>query len=115
MHQLQRHATLLFAAACEVMHTAQAEHLRTVLCSGDMTDLFALVQHCGSLIAQIPVGVYLHLQAAIAEDALGDHRHHVHTLGLGGDDEGCRFVIRVSGGCANTGDKHATLCAVHGG
>ena len=115
MHQLQRHATLLFAAACEVMHTAQAEHLRAVLSSGDMAHLFTLVHDRCTLIAQIPVGVNLHLQAAIAEDAFCHHRHHVHTLGLGGDDEGCRFVIRVSGGCANASDKHAALCAVHRG
>ena len=115
MHQLQRHATLLFAAACEVMHTAQAEHLRAVLGGGDMANLFALVKHRCTLIAQIPVGVDLHLQAAVTEDTFGDHGDHVHALGLGSDDEGCGFVIGVSGGCANAGDKHAALCAVHRG
>ena len=115
MHQLQRHAPLFFTPTCEVVHTAQAEHLRAVLGGGDMANLFALVKHRCALIAQIPVGVDLHLQAAVTEDTFGDHGDHVHALGLGSDDEGCGFVIGVSGGSANAGDKHAALCAIDSG
>ena len=80
-----------------------------------MAHFFALVKHGSTLIAQIPVGVNLHLQAAIAEDAFGDHRDHVHALGFGRDDKRCRFVIGVGGGGTNAGDKYTALGAVDGG
>ena len=115
MHQFQRHAALFFTAACQVMHTAQAEHLRAVFCGGDMAHLFALVEHRSALVAQIPVGVDLHLQTAIAKNTLGHHGHHVHALGLGSDDERRRFVIGVGGGRANAGDKNTSFCTPQGG
>jgi hypothetical protein len=51
------------------------------------------------------VGVDLHLQAAVAEDAFGHDRDHVHALGLRADDEGRRLVVRVGGRCADAGDE----------
>ena len=80
VHQLQGHAALFFIAARQVMHTAQAEHLRAVFRRGHMADFFTVVQHCSAFIAQIAVGVNLHFEAAIAEDAFGHHGHHVHAL-----------------------------------
>ena len=107
VHQFQGHAPLFFAAACQVMHAAQAQHLRAVFSRGDVANFFALVKHRSAFIADVTVGVYLHLEAAITEDALGDHGHHVHTARLRRDDEGRGFVIWVSGGCAYAGDEHA--------
>ena len=112
MHDLQCHAALRFAAAGEVVHAAQAEHLRAVFSRGDMANFFALKQNSGALIAQITVGVNLHFQTAIAEDAFGHHGHHVHAARLGSDDERCGFVIRVSGGCAYAGDEDAAFFRV---
>ena len=115
VHEFQGHAALFFTPTGEVVHTTQAEHLRAVFGGGHMAHLFALVKHRSPLIAQIPVGVDLHLQTAIAKDALGHHSHHVHALGLGSDDERRRFVIGVGGGRANAGDKNTPLCTPQGG
>ena len=112
MHQLQGHAALFFIAARQVMHTAQAEHLRAVFRRGHMADFFTVVQHRSAFITQIAVGINLHFEAAIAEDAFGHHGHHVHALRARGHDKRCRLVIGVSGGCAYAGDKHAALLAI---
>ena len=105
---------MFFAAACEVMHAAQTQHLRAIFSRGDMAHHFAIEQNSGAFFAQMAVGVDLHLQAAIAEDAFGDHGHHVHTSRLGSHDEGGGFVIGVGGGRANAGDEDAALLAVEG-
>ena len=70
-----------------------------------MADHLAMAAHIGLFGAQVAVGVQLHLEAAVAEDAFGDDGHHVHAVGLRGDDEGRGFVIRVGGGGADTGDE----------
>ena len=51
------------------------------------------------------VGVDLHLDAAVAEDPLGDHRDHVHALHGRRDDEGRRFVIGIGGAGADRRDE----------
>ena len=52
------------------------------------------------------VGVDLHLDAAIAEDALGHDRDHVHPLDLARDDEGRWLVVGIGGAGPDGGDEH---------
>jgi hypothetical protein len=63
--------------------------------------------HGGLLGAEIAVGVDLHLQAAIAEDALGHDGDHVHAVDFRGDDEGRGLVIGIGGARPDAGDERA--------
>ena len=45
----------------------------------------------------MPIGVDLHLHAAIGIDAFGDHGDHIDAVDLAGDDEGRRLVIGIGG------------------
>ena len=105
LHQLGRHAAFLLAAAGEVVHAAEREHLRAVFGGGDMADHLAAVAHVGLLGAEEAVGVDLHLEAAVAEDAFGDHGHHVDALRLRPHDEGRGLVVGVGGGRAHAGHE----------
>jgi hypothetical protein len=105
LHQLGRHAAFLLAAAGEVVHAAQRQHLRAVFGGGDVAHDLAAVAHVGLLGAEEAVGVDLHLEAAVAEDALGNDRDHVHALRLGGHDERGGLVVGVRGGRAHAGDE----------
>jgi hypothetical protein len=51
------------------------------------------------------VGVYLHLDAAIGEDALGHHSHQVDSLDLLAHDEGRRLVVGIGRARADRGDE----------
>ena len=53
------------------------------------------------------VGVDLHLDAAIGEDALGDDGHQIDALDLLADDEGRRLVVGIGGAGADGGDEAA--------
>ena len=70
-----------------------------------MAHHLAFHAHVGLLGTQVAVGVDLDLEAAVTEDALGDHGHHVHALHFGRHDEGRGFVIGIGGGRAHAGDK----------
>ena len=105
LHRLDRDAALTFAAAGQVVHAAQAQHLRAIFRGADVTDDFALTAHAGLLRAEPAVSVDLQFEAAIAEDALGDDGDHVHAVGLRRDDEGRRFVIGIGGRGAYRGDE----------
>ena len=61
----------LLGAAGQVAHAADGQHLRAVLGGRDVADLLALHAHRRRLGAEVAVGVDLHLDAAVAEDALG--------------------------------------------
>ena len=63
-----------------MVHAAERQHLRAVLGRGDVADHLALAAHVGLLGAEVAVGVDLHLEAAVAEDALGDDGDHVDAL-----------------------------------
>ncbi|MNV57572.1 hypothetical protein D3C71_1499110 [compost metagenome] len=63
-----------------------------------MAHHLALATHIGLLGTEESVRVNFHLEAAIAEDALGDHRHHVHAIYLGAHNERCGLVVGVRGG-----------------
>ena len=106
MHEFQRHATLFFAAAGEVMNPTQAQHLRAVFGGGDMAHFLTPEKHRRPLGSQKPIGVNLHLEAAITEDALGHHGHHVDIARARRDDERRGFVIGVSGGSPDARHKH---------
>jgi hypothetical protein len=60
----------------------------------------------GLLRTQKAIGVDLHLETAVAENAFGDHGHHVHPVDLRRHDEGCRFVVGIGGRRADARDKH---------
>ena len=104
-HHLAGDVAFLLAAAGEMTHPAQRQHLRAVFRSRHMADLLAIAQHRGPLRADIAVGVDLHLQPAIAEDALGDDGHHVDAVMPAGHDEGRRFVVRIGGTRADAGQE----------
>ena len=70
-----------------------------------MAHHLALAAHVGLLGAEEAVGVDLHLEAAVAEDTLGDHGHHVNALRLGAHDEGCRLVVRIGRGRSHARHK----------
>ena len=55
------------------MYTAERQHLRAVLACRHMPDGLALRTYGRGLRPEMPIGVDLHLDAAIGEDAL---RHH---------------------------------------
>ena len=63
--------------------------------------------HRGALRAEVPVGVDLHLHAAVGEDPLRHHGDGVHAFVLGGDDEGRGLVVRIGGAGADAGDEGA--------
>ena len=102
-------AALLLGAAGEMMHAAERQHLRAVFAGRDMADRLALRADRRRLRAEIAVGVDLHLDAAIAEDAFGHHGDHVDAVDLGGDDERRRLVIRIGRAGADRGDEDDRL------
>ena len=65
-----------------MMHAAERQHLRAVFAGRHMADRLALGAHRRLLGAEMAVGVDLHLDAAIAEDALGDDGDHVDAVDL---------------------------------
>ena len=97
---------LPLAAAGEVAHAAEAEHLAAVFAGGDMPDRLAVRADRRGFGAEVAIGVDLHLQAAIGEHALGDDGDHVHAVDLAADDERRRLVVRVGGPGADRGDHH---------
>ncbi len=78
-----------------MMYATERQHLRAIFARGDVPDRLALHSDRRGLRAKIAVGVDLHLDAAIAEDALGHDRDHVDAIDLRGDDKGRRLVIRI--------------------
>ncbi len=76
---------------------------------GDVANRLALAAHRRLLRAEPAVGVDLHLEAAVAEDALGHDRDHVDALVLRGDDEGRRLVVRIGRARADAGDEHGCV------
>ena len=61
--------------------------------------------HRRRLRAEMAVGVDLHLDAAVAEDAFGDDGDQVDALDLLADDEGRRLVVGIGGAGADAGDE----------
>ncbi len=90
-----------------MVDTAERQHLRAVLARHDVADGFALDADDGALLADVAVGVDLHLHAAVAEDALGHDRHHVLVADLLADDERGGLVVRIRGAGADGGDELA--------
>src|SRR4051794_37265895 len=78
-HELARDAALFLAAAGEMVHAAEREHLRAVFSGGDVPHRFAATAHGRLLGTEPAVGVDLHFEAAVAEDAFGHDRDHVHA------------------------------------
>ena len=89
-----------------MMHAAERQHLRAIFAGRDMADRLALRAHRRGLRAEMAVGVDLHLDAAIAEDAFGHDRDHVDAVDLRRHDEGRGLVIGIGGAGADRGDEH---------
>ena len=102
-------AAFLLGAAGQMMHAAERQHLRAVFARRDVADRLALRADGRRLRAEIAVGVDLHLDAAIAENALGHDRDHVDAVDLRRHDEGRRLVIGIGGAGADRGDEHVGL------
>ena len=102
-------AALLLGTAGQMMHAAERQHLRAVFTGRHMADRLALRTHRRRLGAEIAVGVDLHLNAAIAENALGHDRDHVDAVNFRGHDEGRRLVVGIGGAGADRGDEHVRL------
>ena len=107
-HRVAGGVAFLLRPAGQVVHAAKGEHLGAVLRRGHVPDGFAIDAHGRLLGSQPAVGVDLQLEPAVAEDALGHDRHHVHAFGLGRDDEGRGLVVRVSRSRADAG--HESVC-----
>ena len=88
-------AALGLRAAGQVMHAAERQHLRAVFAGRDVADRLARGAHRRRLGAEMAVGVDLHLDAAIGEDALGDDGDEIDALDLLADDEGRRLVVGI--------------------
>ena len=99
-------AAFLLGAAGQMMHAAERQHLRAVFAGRDVTDRLALRADGRGLGAEITVGVDLHLDAAIAENAFGHHGDHVDAVDLRRHDEGRRLVVGIGGAGADRGDEH---------
>src|SRR5262249_29513263 len=102
-------AAFLLRATGQMMHAAEREHLRAIFARGHVADGLALRAHGRGFGTEIAVGVDLHLDAAIAEDAFGHDRHHVDAIDLGGDDERRRLVVGIGGARADRGDENVRL------
>src|SRR5439155_20849 len=100
-------AAFLLRAAGQMVHAAERQHLRAIFAGGDVADRLALRAHGRGFWAEIAIGVDLHLDAAIAEDAVGDDRDHVDAVDLGSDDERRRLVIGIGRAGADRGDENA--------
>jgi hypothetical protein len=87
------------------MHAAKRQHLRAVFARRDMADRLALRSHDRRLGSDVTVGVDLHLDAAIREDALGDDGDQIDAFDLLADDEGRRLVVGIGGAGAYGGDE----------
>ena len=104
-HRLAGDVALLLAAAGEMADAADRQHLRAVLGRRDVADRLALGAHCRRFRAEVAVGIDLQLDAAVAEDALGDDGDHVDAVVGAGGDERRRLVIGVGGAGADAGDE----------
>ena len=72
-----------------------------------MPDLLTLDPHRRRFGAEMAVGVDLHFDAAIAEDALGHDRDGVDVLVLGRDDEGRGLVVGIGRAGTDAGEESA--------
>src|SRR6202142_4800082 len=98
-------AAFLLAAVGKVIDAAEREHLRTIFAGRHMADWLALGAYNCAFRTEMAIGVDFELHAAIAVDALGDHRHHVDPIDLGGNDEGGGLIVGVGGAGADSGDE----------
>src|SRR5690606_18625079 len=101
-------APLCLGATRKMMHATQRQHLRAVFAGSDMADCLALGADNRRFIANMPVGVDLHLDAAIGEDAFRHHGHEIDALDLLRNNEGRWLVVRVGGAGTDGGNEPAT-------
>ena len=90
-----------------MLDPAQRQHLGPVFRGHHMPDRLSVNAHHGALVADVAVGVDLHLDPAIRKNALGHDRDHIHALDLLADDEGRGFVIWIGGPRPHGGDEIA--------
>ena len=70
-----------------------------------MTDGLVPSTDCSPFGANVTVGVDLHLDAAVGEDALGDDGDEIDAFDLLADDERGRLVVGIGGARADRGDE----------
>src|SRR4051794_8310890 len=76
-------ATFLLRTSGEMMNAAQRQHLRAIFARGHMADRFAVDPNRCGFRTEVAIGVDLHLDAAVAEDAFRDHGDHIDAVDLG--------------------------------
>ncbi len=74
-----------------------------------MADRLAVDARDRPLGAEVTVGVDLHLDAAVGEDALRHHGDHVDAVDLATHDEGRGLVVRIGGAGPDGGDEGGGL------
>src|ERR1700689_2112995 len=92
-------------------HSAERQHLRSIFAGRYVAHGFSLGAHRAALRSQMPVGIDLHLNAAITENSLGYDRDHVDAVHLRRNDERCGLVIRIRRARANRGHKRFSVAA----
>ena len=102
-------APLLLRAAGEMMNAAQRQHLRAIFAGRHVTDRLALRANRRRFGAEIAVGVDLHLDAAITEDALGHDGDHIDAVDFRRHDERRGLVVGIGGAGADRGHEDVRL------
>ena len=95
----------LAAAAGQVTHAAERQHLRSVFVGGDVADGLTLRAHGAAFGAEMPVGIDFQLDAAVAENSLGHDRDHIHASDFGRNDERSGLVVGIGRAGTNRGDE----------
>jgi len=102
-------AAFLLGAAGQMMHAAERQHLRAIFAGRDVADRLALGAHCRGLGAEMAIGIDLHLDAAIRENAF------VTTVTMSTPSiceetmKGAGLVIGIGGAGADCGHEHVGL------
>ena len=99
-------AAFFLRPAGQMMNAAERQHLRAVFAGRHMPHRLALHPNGCGFRPEKAVGIDLHLDAAIAEDAFSDDRDHIDAIDLRGHDERRRLVIGIGGAGADRGDEH---------
>jgi len=95
--------------AGQMVHAAERQHLGAIFTGRHMADRLARRTHGRGLRAEMAVGVDLHLDAAIAEDALGHDRDEIDTLDLLADDERRGLVVGIGRAGADRSDERPAV------
>ena len=99
------------AAASQVTHAAERQHLRSVFIRGNVSDGLALRTHYTALRPEVPIRVDLQFHAAVTENPFSHYRDHIHAGDFRRNNEWGRLVIRI--GRASADGSYEGLFAAH--